>query len=341
MVAKTLSAARGNKWNGGIFKARLTIRPESDDILIGQFSQTEYARVESSRRYDVDVDNSKLDYNQLPLNRPFKIQFQNGIITALFVDRDMTEVQIKQLQFVLNSIMNQFHVDKDAKYEMKGDNTIYTKMEQTLGGDCETVYEISPLPEYLAQSSRDLVPLPELQGDFIVVAKSRNYNACDKRMGQQNTGILAKPMTEVTRTILSGTLNDFTVQSSVSTVQTADNLNSAPKTITYVNVTLESIASYTESSQITTEKLMLNNVEDMIGNISPNVLRNNDRRMGSLGFVRDEDLMDSENLYDYRSPNGARNGARPVTSYNSYEPGQGLSTFCSLLFCIHFFCLVC
>lgn len=353
VVTKAVSASRSGKWDGGIFKARLTIRPESDDVLIGQFSQTEYAQVESSRRYDVDVDSSKLDYNLLPLDRPFKIQLQNGIIKALFVDRDMTKVQIKQLQFVMNSIMNQFLVDNDAKYEMKGDNTIYTKMEPTPVGDCDTVYEISPLPEYLAQSSRDLVPLPELQkqGVFIVVTKSRNYNACDKRITQQNTGISAKSMAEVSRTILSGSLNNFTVQSSVSTVKTAENLNSAPKTFTFVNVTLESIASNTGSSQISTENLVY--VDNLIGNISPNVMRNGARPMSSYGFRRGnheqmdvdtgspsfvrngarqegsygsyrfgqtEDLMKFENLYDNSSPSFVRNGARPITSYGS---GQG------------------
>lgn len=315
MVTKALTASRDGKWKGAAFQARLSIRPESDDILIGRLSQAQYAKVQTTTS---NVNNNDLDYNDVPLEEPFKIKLKNGIVDALFVNRDLTENQIKPLKFVVNAVLNQFQVDSNIQYQMNGENAFYRKNERTAVGDCETVYEISPLPEYLAQSSRDLVPLPELQrqGQFFDVVKTRNYNNCNRRTGS-NLLKNAPSLTEVNRIILSGSLNDYTVQTSVRTVKVADSLNAPPKTISHVNVILESIDTNAKFAPwIDFDNLK--NVESI--NNSPSDTQNRARpSYESKNRARSFGSYEIENRDRTRGSYETENRGRPMGSYESRQ----------------------
>lgn len=50
-----------------------------------------------------------------------------------------------------------------------------------MNGVYETVYDMSPLPEYIIQSRPELVPLPHLRGEgqFIEVQKTRNFSSAE------------------------------------------------------------------------------------------------------------------------------------------------------------------
>ncbi|XP_037050192.1 vitellogenin-3-like [Bradysia coprophila] len=259
VYTKTLSASKDETWHGVIFRARLTIRPESDELLIGKFSRPQYAKLQTStRRADSDVND--LHYNDLPMEQPFNIVLKNGVVKALLVNRRLNEDQVNQLKFVVKSVMNQLRLDRSAPYQMDGDNAAYNVNEETMFGNCATVYEISPLPHYLAQSSRDLVPLLRLQNQeqYIDVVKSRDYTKCFQRRDSERLPISNRVpiVTEVNRIILSGSLNDYTVQSSVSTLKTADRASGRLKTISNVNLTLESLDTNTRYSPIQVDALM-------------------------------------------------------------------------------------
>lgn len=234
---KALAASKDETWKGTMFHTRLTIRPQSDKLLIGKLSESQYAQVQqSSRRADSNMNG--LRFNDIEMEQPFKIELENGMVKALHVDRRLTNEMIVALRFVVKAVMNQFHVDKDAQNKINENTAAFVVDEPTMFGDCETSYEITPLPQYLAQSSRDLVPLPRAQNEglYVDVFKSRDYSKCIQQITDR-----VPTYTELSRTILSGSLNDYTVQSSFAIMRTADRSSGKPETITHVNVTLESI----------------------------------------------------------------------------------------------------
>ncbi|KAG4069995.1 hypothetical protein HA402_013655 [Bradysia odoriphaga] len=277
VFTKTLAASKDDTWNGEVFEARLTLRPEPNGVWLGKLSRPRYAQFKTSRsRADSDVNN--LNYNDLPMDEPFNIVLRKGVVRALLVNRKLNENQVNQLKFVVKTVMNQLQVDGNAPNRMDGDNAAYNVNELTLMGNCETVYEISPLSQYLSRS-RDLVPLPRLQSpeQFIDVVKSRDYSRCNQQNEQnqqRNSGLRPNrgvpKLTEVSRIILSGSLNDYTVQSSVTTIKSLERLNGPLETIAYVNITLESVDDNTRYSPIQVDTLM-----DVENNYPPRASREN------------------------------------------------------------------
>ncbi|XP_037042452.1 vitellogenin-like [Bradysia coprophila] len=279
VFTKTLAASKDDTWNGEVFQARLTLRPEPDGVWFGKLSRPQYAQVQTSRRR-ADSDLNNLNYNDLPMDQPFNIVLRNGVVRALLVNRKLNENQVNQLKFVVKAVMNQLQIDGNAQNRMDGDNAAYNVNELTMMGNCETVYEISPLPQYLAQSSRDLVPMPRLQRQeqFIDVVKSRDYSRCNQQ-NQQNQQRNSRPssyanivpkFTEVSRIILSGSLSDYTVQSSVTTMKSLQRLNEPLETIAYVNITLESVDDNARYAPIQVDTLM-----DVENNYPPRASRKN------------------------------------------------------------------
>lgn len=155
-----------NQWVGIVTKARLSILPQSDNLLIGKVSQAEFAEIHQqlTQGWDSDLEENQLAYKNWPLSeKPFEIHLKNGAIRSMSVDRTMTNDQINQLK----AIVSQLQVDTNAQNEIKckhnqlpekdSNNAVYKTMEPTVTGNCETIYDISPLPEYLTQSHRDWV----------------------------------------------------------------------------------------------------------------------------------------------------------------------------------------
>ncbi len=156
-----------NQWVGIVTKARLNIRPQSENVLIGKVSQAQFAEIHQQlpQGWDSELEEDKLAYHDWPLSeKPFEIHLKNGAIRSMSVDRTMTNDQINQLKAIVSSLQ----VDTNAQNEIKckhnqlpeadnRNNAVYKTMEPTVTGKCETIYDISPLPEYLTQSHRDWV----------------------------------------------------------------------------------------------------------------------------------------------------------------------------------------
>ncbi|KAJ6646693.1 Vitellogenin-A1 [Pseudolycoriella hygida] len=227
VATKTLKASAFDKWEGAVFRARLSIWPTSDNMLIATFDQPEYASTETSKFWE-EYDG---DYQDMPLGEQFRIKLKNGMVDGLYVDNELSENQVQQIKFVINMVINQLNVDTNAQEQMVTDANIYTKNEETFVGKCDTTYSI-------------FARTPELQtqGTFFDVVKSRNYNKC-KTDSQRLKSMNGVTLTEVNRIILSGPLNDCTIQSSVSTIKSSGMLKSPTKTTVTVNVTLESVRS--------------------------------------------------------------------------------------------------
>lgn len=277
-----------NELVGVISRAYLSIRPQSDDLLIGKITQAEFGEVtqQYAAKGNADLNDRKLE--DWPLNKPFKIHLENGVIRSLSVDNSMTNYEINQLKV----IASQFQVDTNAQNriqyrdnqlpEKQRNNAFYKTMEPLVTGNCETVYDISPIPQYLIQSHPEWVPLPELNQakEFIQIVKSRVYNNCHetsdyhldiagrnelntKGMGQNNLYL-----SESRRIVISGSLERYTIQSSVTVNKVINRHNdNSPVLTDYVNVTLESVEQSTNGPQLRLENLMnLKNVGNLVYN---------------------------------------------------------------------------
>lgn len=246
-MAKTSFKPSGpNKQNGAISYINLTIRPQSSNVLIAEITQSGYTKVHQ-KQYDVQHSNLNeglSEFSDIPLNKPFKIYLRNGAIHSLSVDSTMTNDQINALK----GVVSQFQVDTKAQNVMDSDdnhlperngNAFYKTMEPTSYGECETIYNITALPEHLKQSNK-WVSLPDLagKGELIQVVKTKNYENCNERnrhlsnlIGQKDNTVM---VSQNSRIIISGSLTDYTIQSAVITNK-VENLEE------YIYLTLKSV----------------------------------------------------------------------------------------------------
>lgn len=278
----TASPKFNNRWIGTVLRARLLINPQSENLLIGTIDDAEYAEIELAQKWDVDFNDDELSYNKRQLNRPFKIHLENGVIHSLSVDRTMT----KDLKIQLKAIVSQLQVDTN-KVDGVSNNAFYKTTERTVTGNCETTYDISTLPDYLVQSNSDLIPMRDLkgEGDIINVVKTRDHNKCTERYGivnERNEYRMDNNVvhSETSRIVLSGSLKDYTIQSSVTTNQVIYNDRQSFTNIHYVNLKLESVEESTSPSSMRPQIQVGYNFQ--VEQLSVyNDLRNNDRYFNS------------------------------------------------------------
>lgn len=233
----------------------MTIRPQSADILIGRIIQVGFINADEQAVDDEDSNMSdKIPaIKDVPMNKEFMIHLKNGFIDSLSVDRTMTTNQINQLKF----IVSQFQIDTKAHNVMQSENNhlpnastndaFYTTMEPTVTGVCATTYDISRLAEYLAYAKRESIPLPELDGGAVVeIVKSKNHNNC-KELARYLLALAGVDQIDdtnqmknnldaslTTRILVTGSLDDYTIQSSVTTFKLGDLSE-------YIYLTLESV----------------------------------------------------------------------------------------------------
>lgn len=235
-----------NQWVGLFTKADLTIRPISKDVLMGKLQNGKYSEWHDSLKngptnYQPDAE---LSYEPMQLNQqPFEIRLNNGAIHSIAVHKDMTNVELNQLK----SILSQLQVDIQARNEIQSphvhlpfnnyqdDNrnqALYKVMEHTVTGKCDTFYDVSRIPLYLAQTyteSNNNVPMQKGES-FYEIFKTKNYSICEQRMGyhfgidglsdwEPQSNVMG-PLTKsaVSRIMITGkSLDKYTIRSSVTT----------------------------------------------------------------------------------------------------------------------------
>lgn len=183
-----------SQWAGVVTKAQLSVHRLNENVLIAKVSRPEIAQInaELPSGWDSHMDEEQLQYQPMTLSsRPFEIRLKGGAIRSLAVEKSLTNEEVNQLK----GIVSQLQVDLQAKNLIKCKynqfpeqgkiNAVYKTMEPTVTGDCEMLYDISPLADFNIQSRPEWVPMPELKenGQFIEVVKTKNYSNCDQRMG--------------------------------------------------------------------------------------------------------------------------------------------------------------
>lgn len=232
-----------NQYVGVMTKADVTIRPLSSDVLIGKVTNgawadyhDEYSPDDTTRDFE-----KKLRFETFEdLNtKEFEIRLRKDVIHSIAVDKRMTNTQLNQLK----GILSQLQVDLAAENVIKcsrnqlpdrseNNQAVYKVMEPTVTGKCETLYDISPLPEYIAQSYAEYnytSSSRRMDEPFFEVTKTRNYSNCEQRLGY-HFGISGandwKPNTNsmgdlfksaVSRVVASGTYDKYTIFSSRTT----------------------------------------------------------------------------------------------------------------------------
>ncbi|XP_052133348.1 vitellogenin-like, partial [Frankliniella occidentalis] len=193
---RTLTALHqvANQYAGVLMKAQLTVQPKSDNVLIAKVNNAEYAKINEQlpAGWGTPIPSSKLSYHQLPVSsKPFEIKLKNGIVDELIVSKNIPTWEVNMLK----GIASQLQVDTQAENLISSRinnkpshgsvNGVYKTMEDSVTGECEVVYDISPLPQYQLQSRPELAPMPQLRGDgqLIDIVKTKNFSHCEQRPG--------------------------------------------------------------------------------------------------------------------------------------------------------------
>uniref|UniRef100_A0A224XFX9 Putative vitellogenin 2 n=1 Tax=Panstrongylus lignarius TaxID=156445 RepID=A0A224XFX9_9HEMI len=277
-----------DQYTGVLVKGKLTVQPKSDDTLNLQVHTFEQAEVHAnlSGGWSTFIEDSGVSYKKLPVSdTPFELKLKNGVVDKMYVDKNLPTWEVN----VLKAIASQLQVDSEAKnlkksrvnhVPVEGQTIgVYKTVEDTVTGECETIYDISPLPQYVLQSRPELVPLPNLiaNGQVIDIVKTNDYNHCKQRMayhfglpGLTNWEAASNHMgsflsrSSVSRIIVTGTLKSYTIQSSVTTnkIILAPHINNNQKGIvaSSMNLTLEAVTSSSGSLQPVPNPRTINNL---------------------------------------------------------------------------------
>lgn len=242
---RTLAALHevSNDYSGILLKAKLILRPQSNGVLDAKIVEPQYASVHANlaQGWETIIPDSELAYQELPISRrPFQIVMENGAVRDLIVSKETTNWEANMIK----SIVSQFQLDTKAQnlipshiniLPQDGFNTaVFKTMEETVTGVAETLYEIHPLPEYVLQTKPWLASTYDRKHgeELIEVVKSKNHTRAEQRPAY-NFGLTGMEHLEpnqneigqylsrssVSRAVITGNLQRFTVQSAVTVDQ--------------------------------------------------------------------------------------------------------------------------
>lgn len=228
--------------SGILIRAVLTIQAVSSDKLQATLIKPQFSRIHTQLTggTDSEIPNEKLNYQELPLSgKPFEIVVKHGMIRDLLVEKDIPTWELN----LLKGIVSQLQLDTQGENALNDRSTqepkdgfyaSYKTMEDTVGGKCEVLYDISPLSAHDLHDLAKIAPLLEGNEDkqLIMIRKTRNYNNCKQQRGYHFglTGRMSltqkshnfekddRLTTKSTdsRIVISGDLKQFTIQSSVT-----------------------------------------------------------------------------------------------------------------------------
>lgn len=182
-----------DQYAGVLMKGTLRVQPKNSDTLLAKLTKTQYAQIHTKLPggWDSDIPDNQMRLEEFPMTgKPFEIKLKHGVVRDLVVDKDVPTWEVN----VLKSIASQLQVDTQGENRKKSKHNhgpegeqpyaTFKTMEDSVGGKCEVLYDIAPLPEKIYLGNRDLVPKPDLKGDqdFIEIVKTKNYTKCDQRM---------------------------------------------------------------------------------------------------------------------------------------------------------------
>jgi len=181
------------EYSGIFIKGHFTVQVISSDTLQAVVSETQYAsmNITLSNIWDKITD---LEFQELSLSRKsFEIKLKNGVIQDVLVDQDVPTWEVN----LLKSIVSQLQIDiqrenviASTSTEMPNDNQpfgTFKVMEDSVGGKCEVLYNITSVSEYFPS-----VSLPHRKDNLtFAITKTKNYTKCEQQMAY-HSGITGK-----------------------------------------------------------------------------------------------------------------------------------------------------
>nr|Q9U8M0.1 RecName: Full=Vitellogenin-1; Short=Vg-1; Flags: Precursor [Periplaneta americana]BAA86656.1 vitellogenin [Periplaneta americana] len=254
-----------NQYAGILMRAKLIIQPKTREELHAQLVEVEHSQINKELPSGWDQEIEIHDWQQLSaLKDAFAIILQNGHIVNVKVKDSTPNWAVNILKGILSTLQVNTQADNLVRHRYNilpnasTDSAVYSIRETTITGECEVEYDVSPLPALPLLQHPELAPLSNVNDNVIDIEKTQNFSNCKRRPavhyglagipdlepGQNQMGdFLAR--SSVSRVVISGTLNKFTVQSSVTTnqvVMSPEMYNSQKGLIvSRVNVTIKDI----------------------------------------------------------------------------------------------------
>lgn len=185
------------QFTGILIKGDLTVQVISLDTLQAVVTHSLYAPVHQVLPEGWDSEITDAEYLELSLSgKPFQIKLKQGLIQDVMVEFNVPTWEVN----LLKSIVSQLQIDIQGRNVITSRNarvhqpfSTFRAMEDSVGGKCEVLYNIRPLPEDDLSESPELVPLPNLHtdGHHIDITKTKNYTRCEQRMAY-HSGIVGK-----------------------------------------------------------------------------------------------------------------------------------------------------
>lgn len=178
------------QYTGVQLKAILIIQAKSPEMLLARLSNPQYAHIHKTLMNgpESEISDQQLEYRQIPMSgKPFEIKLKHGVIRDISVDRDVPTWELN----ILKAIVSRLQIDTQGENALDSSSNqipanenspvMFKAMEDSVGGRCEVLYDITPLSES-AQERPDKVPFPQYgNGQHYDVKKVKNYQKCQQR----------------------------------------------------------------------------------------------------------------------------------------------------------------
>uniref|UniRef100_A0A2A4JFI3 Vitellogenin domain-containing protein n=1 Tax=Heliothis virescens TaxID=7102 RepID=A0A2A4JFI3_HELVI len=168
---------------GSGFTAQLIIRVKASGHLVAKLVSPSYGQF--NQAFDINDDIPEFEVDEVDnLDQPIEIFVDGGRVLSLKVPSSLSTYNenlykgiISALQVDLSTVG---HVHSfPNSYDKETFQGLFKKIETDVTGECETLYTVSPSS---AEVHR-LLPSFAENDDVIEIAKSKNYGACNKKLG--------------------------------------------------------------------------------------------------------------------------------------------------------------
>ncbi|CAH0562009.1 unnamed protein product [Brassicogethes aeneus] len=274
--------------SGILLRAKLTVRPVSDENLMAKISNAKYSQIHTKmpEGWNSYIPDSQLEWKTLDISEKyFKIVMTNGVVQDVIVDQEISNWESN----VIRSIVSQFQLDTKAQNiipspvntlpDGNSNTATFKTMEDTVTGNTETLYDIHLLPEYVLQNKPWLAQKYDQKSNeqVIEIVKHKNYTNGAERpsyhFGLFNMGYMEPTSntmgqfftrSSLSRVIITGSLNRFTIQNSF----TVNKLVMRPtlvddqkgSVVSMMNITLTEIEKKSEKPQDVKHPISLGNL---------------------------------------------------------------------------------
>lgn len=179
------------QYTGVQLKGILIIQVKSPEMLLARLSNPQYAHIHKTLMNgpESEITDQQLEYRPIPMSgKPFEVKLKHGVIRDISVNRDVPTWELN----ILKAMMSQLQIDTQGENALDSSSNeipvnenspvMFKAMEDSVGGKCEVLYDITPLSESMVQQMPEKIPFPQFgNGKHCDVKKVKNYQKCQQR----------------------------------------------------------------------------------------------------------------------------------------------------------------